>query len=93
MILIGPDEERGPQVFKLDPAGYFVGFHAVAAGQKQTEATNYVSCRIHQVQGTADLSQLEKKWKSMESDKTALDRAGVIEVSFLCSSRLGVADS
>lgn len=43
MILIGPDDERGPQVFKLDPAGYFVGFKAVASGQKQTEATNYVS--------------------------------------------------
>jgi 20S proteasome subunit alpha 1 len=43
MILIGPDDERGPQVFKLDPAGYFVGFKATAAGQKQTEATNFVS--------------------------------------------------
>jgi 20S proteasome subunit alpha 1 len=43
MILIGPDEERGAQVFKLDPAGYFVGFKATAAGQKQTEATNFVS--------------------------------------------------
>ena len=48
MILIGPDEERGAQVFKLDPAGYFVGFKATAAGQKQTEATNFVSCeRLH----------------------------------------------
>ena len=45
MILIGPNEEGGMQIFKLDPAGYFVGFHAVAAGQKQTEATNYVSWR------------------------------------------------
>lgn len=43
MILIGPDDERGPQIFKLDPAGYFVGFKATAAGQKQTEATNFVS--------------------------------------------------
>lgn len=42
MILIGPDPERGPQIFKCDPAGYFVGFKATAAGQKQTEATNYV---------------------------------------------------
>ncbi len=42
MILIGMDEERGPQIFKLDPAGYYVGFNATASGQKQTEATNYV---------------------------------------------------
>jgi len=46
MILIGPDEERGAQVFKLDPAGYFVGFKATAAGQKQTEATNFVSSQM-----------------------------------------------
>jgi 20S proteasome subunit alpha 1 len=43
MILIGPDDERGPQIFKLDPAGYFTGYKATASGQKQTEATNFVS--------------------------------------------------
>ena len=25
-ILIGIDEERGPQLFKVDPAGYYVGY-------------------------------------------------------------------
>ena len=25
-ILVGIDEERGPQLFKVDPAGYFVGY-------------------------------------------------------------------
>jgi 20S proteasome subunit alpha 1 len=43
MILVGIDEERGPQTFMVDPAGYFVGYKAVASGQKQTEATNFVS--------------------------------------------------
>ena len=43
MILIGPDDERGPQIFKLDPAGYYTGYKATSAGQKQTEATNFVS--------------------------------------------------
>lgn len=45
MILIGPDDERGPQLFKLDPAGYFTGYKATSSGQKQTEAANYV-CRL-----------------------------------------------
>ncbi|KAF8590296.1 proteasome subunit iota [Ramaria rubella] len=52
MILIGSDPEFGPQVFKLDPAGYFVGFHATAAGQKQQEAMNH----------------LEKKWKRLAAE-------------------------
>ncbi|GFZ45832.1 proteasome endopeptidase complex [Saitozyma sp. JCM 24511] len=76
MILIGPDDERGPQVFKLDPAGYFVGFKATAAGQKQTEATNF----------------LEKRWKTMEADKTVLDRAGTIELAIECLSSVCATD-
>ena len=24
--IIGIDEERGPQLFKVDPAGYYVGY-------------------------------------------------------------------
>jgi 20S proteasome subunit alpha 1 len=76
MILIGIDPEFGPQVFKLDPAGYFVGFHATAAGQKQQEAMNH----------------LEKKWKKLDNGAGAddaakagksLDRAQVIEVSHM----------
>ena len=73
MVLIGIDPEFGPQIFKLDPAGYFVGFHATAAGQKQQEAMNH----------------LEKKWKKLDSGRGAddagkagrtLSRSEVIEV-------------
>jgi 20S proteasome subunit alpha 1 len=75
MILIGLDPELGPQCFKLDPAGYFVGFHATASGQKQQEAMNH----------------LEKKWKKLDNGKggedatkagKSLSRAEVIEVRF-----------
>ncbi|GAA5886568.1 hypothetical protein JCM5296_005331 [Sporobolomyces johnsonii] len=40
MIIVGHDPVYGPQIFKLDPAGYYVGFHATASGQKQQEAIN-----------------------------------------------------
>ena len=78
MILIGIDLEFGPQIFKLDPAGYFVGFYATAAGQKQQEAMNH----------------LEKKWKKLNNGRGAddpvaagqtLDRGEVIEVRSLVS--------
>ncbi|EEB90896.1 hypothetical protein MPER_10839, partial [Moniliophthora perniciosa FA553] len=74
MVLIGTDPEHGPQCFKLDPAGYFVGFHATAAGQKQQEAMNH----------------LEKKWKKLDNGRgtddpvkagKALNRAEVIEMA------------
>ena len=79
MILVGVDSELGPQCFRLDPAGYFVGFHATAAGQKQQEAMNH----------------LEKKWKKLDSGSGAddpakagrsLTRNEVIEVRFVVRS-------
>jgi len=51
MILIGVDDERGPQVFKCDPAGYYIGYKATAAGTKSQEAT----------------TALEKKFKKADS--------------------------
>lgn len=45
-ILLAIDEERGPQLFKTDPAGYFVGYHAVAAGSKDTEANNHLEKKV-----------------------------------------------
>lgn len=86
MILIGIDAELGPQCFKLDPAGFFVGFHATSAGQKQQEAMNH----------------LEKKWKKLDSGRGAddatkagqsLDRAAVIEVHYLRLSASDLTDS
>ncbi|ODV76774.1 N-terminal nucleophile aminohydrolase [Suhomyces tanzawaensis NRRL Y-17324] len=36
------DENKGPQIYKCDPAGYYTGVKAVATGPKQQEATTYL---------------------------------------------------
>lgn len=47
MILMGIDEEtRRPQLYKCDPAGYYIGFKAAAAGVKSVEAGNYLEKRL-----------------------------------------------
>ncbi|KAF9563678.1 proteasome subunit iota [Agrocybe pediades] len=85
MIMIGIDPEFGPQCFKLDPAGYFVGFHATAAGQKQQEAMN----------------NLEKKWKKLDNGRggedaakagQSLDRDAVIEMAIEVMSTVHATD-
>ncbi|MBW0526493.1 hypothetical protein O181_066208 [Austropuccinia psidii MF-1] len=76
MILIGIDLERGPQCFKVDPAGYFVGYKATAAGTKQTEATNY----------------LEKELKKEGSDSVDLIGNGPIELAITTLSSVLATD-
>ena len=46
MILISYDDERGPQVYKADPAGYYCGYKATSAGSKQTEANAFLEKKI-----------------------------------------------
>jgi len=48
MIIIGIDvegESKIPQLFRCDPAGYYIGYKATSAGQKEQEANNYLEKR------------------------------------------------
>ena len=44
--LISLDPEVGPQVFKCDPAGYYIGYKGTAAGPKQQEALNHLEKKL-----------------------------------------------
>jgi 20S proteasome subunit alpha 1 len=46
ITLISLDSEQGPQLFKTDPAGYYVGYKGTAAGPKQQEALNHLEKKL-----------------------------------------------
>lgn len=60
---VGIDEEKGPQVFKVDPSGHWLGYKAIAAGTKDQDAINYLE------------KQYKKKvggWSNEEAVQTAI---------------------
>jgi 20S proteasome subunit alpha 1 len=44
--LISVDSEFGPQLYKCDPAGYYVGYKATATGPKMQEALNFLERKL-----------------------------------------------
>lgn len=41
-MFAGIDDEKGPLLYKIDPAGHFYGFRACASGVKEQEAINFL---------------------------------------------------
>jgi len=44
--LVSVDSEYGPQLYKCDPAGYYVGYKATASGPKTQEALNFFEKKL-----------------------------------------------
>ena len=68
MVLIAIDEERGPQVYKTDPAGHYCGYRAVGVGPKQTEANNYMEKRIRKKPEWSYIETVEVKDRQMSGE-------------------------
>lgn len=45
-ILAAVDDEKGPQLFKVDPAGHYFPYKATAAGAKEAEASNFLEKKV-----------------------------------------------
>lgn len=61
MLLIGIDDEIGAMVYKVDPAGHFLPYKAVATGKSEAEAMNYLEKQVdtmatQDVNGTVELA-------------------------------------
>jgi len=73
--LISVDSELGPQLYKCDPAGYYVGYKATATGPKMQEALNFLERKLK------DKEYAEGSWQDVvELGITALST--VLSVDF-----------
>jgi len=48
-LFVGVDDEKGPQIFKVDCAGHFLPYFAAASGPKEQEAMNFLEKRVKEV--------------------------------------------
>ena len=63
VTIVGCDEEFGPQCFRVDPSGSFVGYRAVATGSKEQEAMSHLERQFKKNEG---------QWSQKETVETAI---------------------
>jgi len=59
LIYIGIDEEKGPLLYKSDPAGYYVGLKATSAGTKEDDAYNHLDKKIKKQSDLTDKQAIQ----------------------------------
>lgn len=83
MMLGAVDDEKGPQLFKIDPAGHFVGYKATAAGVKEQDAINALEKRFKAGPvGEAD-ETVRLAITTMQSVLSSDFKAGEIEIGLV----------
>ena len=66
MLLIGVDEEKGAQAFKVDPAGSYLPYKAVATGKTEQEAMNFLEKRVAELDGLDEDGCVEMAIQAMQ---------------------------
>ena len=66
MLLVGVDDEKGAQVFKVDPAGHYLPYKAVATGKAEAEAMNFLEKRVAELGGLSENGAIEMAISAMQ---------------------------
>jgi 20S proteasome subunit alpha 1 len=83
MLLIGHDDEKGAQVFKVDPAGHVLPYKAVATGKSEPEAMNFLEKRVDELPGLNEPGTIEMAISSMQHVLATDFKSSEIEVGVI----------
>lgn len=90
-MLFGIDDELGPQLYKIDPAGMFQGFKATAAGVKEQEAVNYLEKQWKKSSGNLSRNEaIEMAIECLQNVMAQEYKANDIEVGIVTKEHLGL---
>ena len=90
-MLVGIDDELGPQLYKVDPAGMFQGFKATAAGVKEQEAINYLEKQWKKSSGNLSRNEaIEMAIECLQNVMSQEYKANDIEVGIVTADKPGL---
>jgi 20S proteasome subunit alpha 1 len=85
MLLIGVDDEKGPQCFKVDPAGHYLPYKAVATGKAEPEAMNFLEKKIDELPRLNEAETIEMAIMAMQYVLATDFKSQEIEVGCISS--------
>jgi len=88
-MFVSIDEEKGPQLFQVDPAGVFLGYKGCAAGAKDQEATNALEKIVKKKMALPEAETIQQAIACLQSVMGMDFKSSDIEVGIVSKSRPG----
>jgi len=79
---ISIDDEKGPQLYKVDPSGHYIGYKALRRGREEQEATNALE-KVFKKKKDSELTRKETIEEAINTLQTVLGqdfKSGDVEV-------------
>jgi len=89
MMLFSIDDEKGPQLFQVDCAGYYAGYKGSAAGAKEPEAQNALEKIVKKKQALSESETIQQTIACLQTVMGQDFKDTDIEVGIVSKTRTG----
>ena len=89
-ILFTFDDEKGPQLYKIDPAGHFMGYKAAATGEKEMPATNHLEREFKKKLEMSVDDTIKVAIKTLQTTLSTEFRSTDIEIALITNENTNV---
>lgn len=89
IIMFSMDDEKGPSLFQIDPAGYYAGYKGCAAGAKENEAQNALEKIVKKKQALPENETIQQAIMCLQTVMGMDFKDTDIEVGLVSSKRSG----